>query len=301
MKKLTLIALLTFFLSPLSYGQDFWSYWGDGKAELSGYTITQPRYGQNRTGKAVMIFVTEDHSLKERVKIEGDSTNIPANQRYSVLKLNFLKTFQTGIYDYKVMSSVFSQIDKNMEPSRISLSVQEWCGHVFDQVVSDGKKVTQSLHSYFGGEADQNNQFTIPNNLIYEDSLPILMRELNSEWLKKGETKEAVSVPMLLSLRFTHKPFEFGKVRVTKSAESEIITTALGKKETTKWLIDSTHFGQYTYWIEKQWPKRILRWKSSQGESGEITGTTRLPYWSLNANGDEKNLSLLFPREIQKK
>ncbi len=79
---------------------DFWATWGNGKAELDGYTLTQPRYGEPRNGKAVMIFVTEDHSVKEQVKIEGDSKSIPAKEKYPVLKLNFVRTFQTGIYTY---------------------------------------------------------------------------------------------------------------------------------------------------------------------------------------------------------
>ncbi len=41
---------------------EFWSHWGDGKAELDGYALTQPRYGELREGTAVLIFVTEDFS-----------------------------------------------------------------------------------------------------------------------------------------------------------------------------------------------------------------------------------------------
>ena len=41
---------------------DFWKHWGDGKAELDRYALTQPRYGELRQGTAVLIFVTEDFS-----------------------------------------------------------------------------------------------------------------------------------------------------------------------------------------------------------------------------------------------
>ena len=37
----------------------FWKTWGDGQAELSGYDLTYPRYGQLRKGVAVTIFVSE--------------------------------------------------------------------------------------------------------------------------------------------------------------------------------------------------------------------------------------------------
>jgi hypothetical protein len=28
--------------------QSFWTHWGDGKAEINGYTLQQPRYGELR-------------------------------------------------------------------------------------------------------------------------------------------------------------------------------------------------------------------------------------------------------------
>ena len=49
---------------------DFWAHWGDGKAELNGYRLTQPRYGAKRAGTAVLIFVTEDFSDSLRVKAD---------------------------------------------------------------------------------------------------------------------------------------------------------------------------------------------------------------------------------------
>ena len=32
---------------------DFWASWGDGKAELSGYRLTMPRYGQPHEGSSL--------------------------------------------------------------------------------------------------------------------------------------------------------------------------------------------------------------------------------------------------------
>ena len=36
----------------------FWAHWGDGRAEMNGYRLIQPRYGAPRTGTALLIFVT---------------------------------------------------------------------------------------------------------------------------------------------------------------------------------------------------------------------------------------------------
>ena len=57
--------------------QDFWKHWGDGRAELGGYRLTQPRYGSARPGSAVLIFVTEDFSDGPRVKSESPRSQAP--------------------------------------------------------------------------------------------------------------------------------------------------------------------------------------------------------------------------------
>ena len=47
---------------------EFWAHWGDGKGELNGYRLIQPRYGEKRAGTAVLVYVTEDFSDALRVK-----------------------------------------------------------------------------------------------------------------------------------------------------------------------------------------------------------------------------------------
>lgn len=279
-----------------SRADEFWNYWGDGKAELSGYKLVQPRYGQKRNGKVVLIFVTETHSEKEKVKIEGDPSSVPSGERFSVMKMNDVRTFQTGIYDYKVMTSVFSRIDQKFILSKVSLGVQEWCGHVYHQLVASKKKIQETLHSYFGGEADQSHQYEIPSNAIFEDNIPILIRELRGPWLKPGEKVEFNGAPSLLSLRFQHKLFSWSKISVQKSASSETISTAIGDKKAVRWVVITSLNGTCTYFVEAEQPHRILKWMSDQGESAEITGTIRLDYWKLHDEGDESYLKKLFPK-----
>ena len=84
---------------------DFYTHWGDGKAELSSYKIAQPRYGELREGYGVMIFVTEDINRRTLIKVESST---PDKDRLYVLKLNNVLKFTTGLYDYSVITSVFS-------------------------------------------------------------------------------------------------------------------------------------------------------------------------------------------------
>jgi len=55
-----------------------------------------------------MVFVTEPMRLTSH--IEPD-TDLPPSQKIEVLKLNDLRKFPTGIYDYSVMTSVFASVE----------------------------------------------------------------------------------------------------------------------------------------------------------------------------------------------
>jgi hypothetical protein len=67
------------------------------------------RYGESRPGYGVMIFVTEDLHRDTFIKVE--SSGVPQDDRVYTLKLNNVLKFDTGIYDYSVMSSVFSAVN----------------------------------------------------------------------------------------------------------------------------------------------------------------------------------------------
>ena len=47
-----------------------------------------------------------------------------------MLKLNSVRDFQTGIYHYNVMTSVFARVAAGWPIAKVSFSSQEWCGHV---------------------------------------------------------------------------------------------------------------------------------------------------------------------------
>ncbi|MGH7601749.1 MAG: hypothetical protein ACREOI_35755 [bacterium] len=156
MRMLICVALLAAAFSPVA-AQDFWSWWGDGKGELSSYKVVVSRYGEMREGYSVLVFVTEDISRTTRVK--DDSGTLPPVDRVPVLKLNRVVKFTTGLYDYSILTSTFSSVNpelgrKPFEPLKISFSAQEWCGHVFQMLIPQRDQVELTLHSYFQGEGD---------------------------------------------------------------------------------------------------------------------------------------------------
>ena len=134
-------------------GNAFNQYWEQGKAELTRYALKQARYGEIREGNALMVFVTEPFLVEKQVKSEMGS-GAKATQ---VLKLNAIRKFNTGIYDYSIMSSIFKPIDERKHPQalKVSTSSQEWCGHTFMQINLRGKEYAVTANSYFEAEGDQ--------------------------------------------------------------------------------------------------------------------------------------------------
>jgi len=106
------------------------SFWFAG-AEISRFELSQSRYGAQHAGQAVFIFVTEPFDLDEQVKSDTGGTGTTP-----VLKLNALRTFNTGIYSYRTMLSTFTPTRDLAAPQVIkeTLSVQDWCGQVFTQI-----------------------------------------------------------------------------------------------------------------------------------------------------------------------
>ena len=264
---------------------DFYAHWADGKAEISSYEVVQPRYGELRQGYGVMIFVTE--SLHRQTFIKVDSP-VPEPDQFYALKLNHILNFTTGIYDYSVMTSVFSQVAGERHPfelRRISFSAQEWCGQVFDEALFRDGQIDGRISSYFASEGRGAYQLTQPENFASEDNLLIRIRELQGPFMALGEVRELAVLPSFWQLRQAHQPHATVGGRIHKVAE-EPIETATGALVSVRW---DLHIGQRqrTLWTERAYPHRILRWEDGAGGRGELMRTIRVPYWQLQAHADE--------------
>jgi hypothetical protein len=264
---------------------DFYQYWGDGKAEISSFRVVQPRYGELREGYGVLIFVTEDIHRQTFVKVESAET--PAADRLYALKLNNILKFKTGIYDYSVMTSVFSAAegpDHPFELCRVSLSAQEWCGQVFEEVLLRGGRLQGYLNSYFEKEGRQEYELEAPATFESEDHLLIRIRELKEAWMAEGEEKELVLLPSLWSFRIKHQGRATMPARLAKGQVGQF--SAGGQSlAAVPWTLEAG--GEVkTFWVEAAYPRRILGWEDRQGGRGELLATLREPYWQLNHNAD---------------
>lgn len=258
----------------------FWSAWGDGKAELSRYVLTTPRYGAPREAELVLIYVTEP--VDRRVWIKDDAGDVPAAERLQVLKLNRVVKFRTGIYPYSVMTSVFAPVDgaahERFSPSKISFTAQEWCGHVWQKLLPGPGRFDLEVRSYFHADGERNVTVKVPENTLYEDALLIQLRELDGPFAAGGDWSGTM-VPTLWAARTGH---------AAPAASPATIKRADARRDgapVTRFTV--TVAGRTTtYDVERAAPRRVLGWRSSDGEVAGLVKTARLPYWELNKPGD---------------
>lgn len=176
--------------------EQFKDYWYAGKAEITSYKLNQARYGKTHDGYAVLIFVTEDFSKKKQVKLDYSSKY--KNDAVKVLKLNLVKKFNTGIYKYSIMESIFTPVNLNDYPNSLKLtsSMHEWCGHIFTQLNLGNNSYGVNQYSYF--ESDGDKSFTLPK-IFLEDELWTRIR-ISPQSLPTGKI-----IPSLLISRLKHK------------------------------------------------------------------------------------------------
>ncbi|MGE0567095.1 MAG: hypothetical protein AB7O73_04040 [Bacteroidia bacterium] len=274
-----------------SPSDDFNSYWYNGKAEITSYKLQQARYGEMHEGSAVTIFVTEDFSASKHVKL--DNPQSAGNDAVNVLKLNLTKKFNTGIYPYSMMLSVFKPVNTSKWEHLIKLtaSSQEWCGHTFTQVDIGKDKTKAKLYSYFESEGDQEKELPL---VWMEDEIWTQIR-ISPSGLPIGNIK---MIPGLLQQRLLHS-----------NVQAEEAITSLSKiSETPSWLGTEKQLMSYsiqyknqqrmlTIYFSENFPHAIAGWEESYpdgfGKDKKVLTTKAvkdktliIDYWNHHNNSD---------------
>ena len=258
---------------PLS--REFKNYWYSGKAEITSYKLKQARYGEMREGTAVLVYVTEDFLPEEQVKANGrDKDNI------SVLKLNAVKKFVTGIYPYSIMQSSFYPVDNNRHAIKVSASAQEWCGQVYMQL-NNRDKFEVISHSYFQGEADQHLE--LPKQYL-ENEIWNQLR-INPSSLPTGNIK---MLPSFEFLRLHHKEIK----------AYDAVAGFLSKENIDIYNIEYPELHRkLSIYFQREFPYAIQKWEetaeSGFGKNARVMTTTaekmvsiKSAYWTKNGNKD---------------
>jgi len=245
-------------------------FWFSG-AEINRYELSQMRYGEAHPGHAEFIFVTEPFLTEAQVKNETGGS--PSTD---VLKLNALRTFNTGIYSYRTMTSTFQPIDLVAFPHALktNTTVQDWCGQAFQQLNKTASGWRGELRSYFQKEGDRDFEL---GDVYLEDELWIQLR-LDPSMLPIGEID---LVPGTVYTRFAHKPIEAKKASAmleVHGKQSVYTIKYASLPRTLKIFFDS------------EFPHIIRRW-----DEVEPAGSTRAVlthrimnsnYWSENSAAD---------------
>jgi hypothetical protein len=255
----------------------FGRYWNQGKAELTRYHLDQARYGEMHAGEAVLIFVTEPFLPDKQVKLErGDPS-----KGISVLKLNFVRKFFTGIYPYSLMTSTFTPVGSpNARALKVASSSQEWCGQTFTQLNLRGGQYRGLLRSYFEAEGDRDFEVA---PAVLEDELWTRIR-LAPETLPVGEVEV---VPALQYARLWHKEVRPEKATASLRAEGKDSVYSLDYAAIPRKLVIR---------FENAFPYKITGWEETQpgGFEGSsllttkavATGSLLLDYWRRHSNVD---------------
>ena len=264
---------------------EFKTHWNDGKAELSSYKLQQARYGEIHEGEATMIFVTEPFSKSKQVKLD-DYRN--EKDKVNVLKLNAVRKFDTGIYPYSTMTSVFSPIEGNTQFLKTTTSVQEWCGQAFMQINRKGQKLKYVWYSYFESEGDKE---TTINSALAEDEIWNLIR-MNPDVLPQGNIQ---LVPSSLFLRLKHYQPQVvaATAELKKIKNKEFSPTEIFQYQVT---YQQPEQRTLSIFFETAFPHRILGWKEigRQTTTATLHKSIRLDYWSKHNVADRELKKLLW-------
>jgi hypothetical protein len=150
------------------------------------------------------------------------------------------------------------------------------------------KQIRGMVASYFEDESGPIN-LSRPKGGITEDELFIALRGLRSDFLPAGESWTGPYLPSLFGARLSHRPLGWTLAVISRDSSTHSVTVPAGTFECTRYDI-GTDGRRGQFFIEAAYPHRIVKWSLPPDMSGELTGSTRLPYWKLNQEGDEAYL-----------
>lgn len=269
--------------APGHFSGSLTEYWYEGKAEVNTYSLEQARYGEIRPGQVTMIFVSEDFLTDKQVK--NDNYTNPNST--PVIKTNIVRRFITGIYDYSIMTSVFTPTKTSEQPHtlKVTTSSQDWCGQTYTQLnYAGGGRWNKQLRSYFEQESDVNE--VIPADFLEDE----LFNRIRSGWENLPVGKFSI-VPSTSYLLMTHKPYQAQRATVT-------INTYEGNEEIALQKSYEINYGpdgrKLEIFFDPAPPYTISGWDETYPSRGKILTTkARLthqkmaPYWNQNSVADE--------------
>ncbi|HEY3214869.1 MAG TPA: hypothetical protein VGK93_00100 [Candidatus Eisenbacteria bacterium] len=272
--------------APGANDQGFESFlWDDGTAEFSTYVGTTRRYGEDRATEARIVVVKED--LLRATLVKSEQGPVPG-KTLEAIKLNVLVDFQTGVYTYHQMASVFFD-RRTMEVLKETMSHTEACGITYVRVGPKQGRLVHEAHSYWEGEADREVPLRWPagGEPLYWDALPVSLRR----WMAGPSGPSEQRVWLLPSQVSGRSPVESTRPARATIRMSDVATIQVpaGRFAARRFEVQTAQ-GADTLWLDRRFPHTMLKLDTAAGRHLALRQTLRLDYWNRHRNGDERIL-----------
>ncbi|MCB1137519.1 MAG: hypothetical protein KDK23_02140 [Leptospiraceae bacterium] len=168
-----------------------------GKAEVARYTGEVLRYGHRRQAELMLITVLEPFKPEQLVKSETETD-------YYMIKQNQVLSYQTGVYPYRQMNSLFWEASSGRFRKAVMTS-QEWCGQTYKELRKHKNTLQYFYSSYWENESRGYTTVQVPQShaLLY-DELPLLVR------MDRLEDRKTKMFPMLMSSQVRRPDWDIG-------------------------------------------------------------------------------------------
>lgn len=246
-------------------------YWDAGKAEFQVYEAKISRYGIAREALAKIIIVKEPFDMDKMVKT--NRANAP-----DVIKMNYVQTVPTGVYDYFQMASFFFARNTG-KLLKYTMSSQDGCGNTFMQYRFKKKKHDFIFHSYFDDEGDIRADLEQSEQFIFYDALPIVLRFR----LKDHNPYHLKIVPSLINSRFV-KPVLLDAEITNRHVES----IKVGNRQIRDVYEATVKIAGRAdrFYFESVFPNRLVQWTKHNGDELILNRSRFFYYWKHTGLGD---------------
>lgn len=253
----------------------------EGKAEIAQYKGKVKRYNQFRDAHLSLITVFEPFDYNKKVK--SDHSN------YYVIKQNQVLSYQTGVYPYRQMNSLFWN-PSNLFLVQSIMTSQEWCGQSFKHLFHKDNNFNLKFHTYWEDGVEGEFTYKIPDTIyFFYDELPFVLRFFTMDF----EKKEIQLFPLLMSSRINQTSWDIDEKIENPAFKKAIIIKKNAnikyKNKMVEVIIYTIEFDNKKdiFYFDKNHPYRILiKWERNDGGFFELDSISYAKYWELNRLGD---------------
>jgi len=246
------------------------SGWDDGLAEVAEYDLQQFRYGNFHPGTATMIAVREALNPQRQVKATAtDPSNIP------VLKLHWVRSFQTGVYRYDQSSfQLVRQADG--VPLRWLITSHEWCGSAAKSWVNGGPL---RVSSYFDGHGDLEQTLDLGADALPVDSLWWWARA----WVSAGAAAQGLRlVPSQIEARCVDTTPVPARISATPGTGRDHTGASVPTVEVS--VVRGTLSDRLVITADAR--RTLLSWRQADGSTLTLRQLRRFAYWAHHDPAD---------------